>query len=381
MIQREDNTQKKYAYMKDSLSALYKRHGYEQITIPMFVSHEYYSDFSLSDSNDELKLIDGTGSVLAIRPDATFQVLKTVETLKTKTSEKFFYEAKVFRNSSPDYTQNEINQVGVESFLKESDLVDADIISLAIKSLAALGIKDIRLDLSHADFVYGLLEEIPQITRDEIETAHDYIEQKNRDDLESFLRERDVEDRYISKLIDICMLYGDFEEVMEKAREIADNEKMTNALDKIEGVYEILKIYGVDEYVYLDLGFANAMNYYSGIMFRIYSIAAGGEVVSGGRYDRLANTIAHRSSACGFSQNLDLTAQILEDENDDFFSVDYILSATEKNTENAIRLAESLRNRGYNLSLVASDRDELTDRKSGKALSADEIRKLLGVKK
>ena len=33
MLQKEDNTQKKYAFMKDTLSMLYKKYGYEQITI------------------------------------------------------------------------------------------------------------------------------------------------------------------------------------------------------------------------------------------------------------------------------------------------------------------------------------------------------------
>ena len=379
MIEREDNTQKKYAYLKDTLSSLYKKHGYEQITIPMFVSYEDYRSHNLSDKNEELKLIDGRGNILAVRPDATFQVLRTVSGLKSRENEKYFYEAKVFRHLFPDYRQDEINQVGVESFLEESDLVDADVINLAIKSLVSIGIKDMRLDLSHADFVYGLLEEIEEITEEEIETAHRFIEQKNRDDLVGFLKDRNVSDDYMKRLIDVCMLYGDFEDVMRKAREISVNEKMSDALDKIEGVYEILKLYGVDEYVYLDLGFTNAMNYYSGIMFKIYSIDAGGEVINGGRYDRLAKKIASRIGACGFSQNLDVTAQILEDENDSFFSVDYILKASERNMKNAIVLSERLRDRGFNVSLVSAPEDMLIDRKSGREVSAAEIRKILGV--
>lgn len=381
MIEREDYTQKKYAYMKDVLSGLYKKHGYEQITIPMFVSYDYYTDFSLSEKNEEIKLIDGTGKILAIRPDATFQVLQTVEGLRSKQNEKYFYEAKVFRHVSADYRQDEINQAGVESFLEESDIVDADIINLAIKSLVTLGIDDIRLDLSHADFVYGLLEEIDEIAEDEIETAHRYIEQKNRDDLVDFLNRKKVSSRYTEKLIDVCMLYGDFEEVMKKAREIAVNDKMNNALDKIEGVYEMLKLYGIDEYVYLDLGFTNAMNYYSGIMFKIYSTDAGGEVINGGRYDRLAKKIASRRGACGFSLNLDLTAQILDDDREDFFAVDFILHTTEKNMRNAVVLAEMLRKCGRNVSLVHSDADRVVDAGSGRALSSADIRKILGVTK
>ena len=378
MLHREDNTQKKYAFLKDTLSMFYKKYGYEQITIPMFMPYELYKKFNFSHQNEELKLIDGNGNILVIRADATFHVLKTVSTLKSKENEKYFYEAKVFRNMNKDYTLDEINQTGVECFLKESDIVDSDIIALAINSLFALGIKDIRLDLSHADFVYALIEEIDEIKKDEVEIVHKFIEQKNRDDLISYLDKKNVDIKYKDKLIDICMLFGDFEEVINKARTIAINDKMNDALDKIEGVYNILKLYDLDKYVYLDLGFTNAMNYYSGIMFKVYSIDAGGEIINGGRYDRLARKIAGRSGACGFSQNLDLTAQILSDNNDDFFSVDYLIYSTKEDIKKGIDMSKQLRAKGYNVSLMESKNFKVVDRKKNKSLKREEIVNLIG---
>jgi len=378
MLHREDNTQKKYAFMKDTLSILYKKYGYEQITIPMFMPYELYKKFNFSHQNEELKLIDGNGNILVIRPDATFHVLKTVASLKNKENEKYFYEAKVFRNIHKDYTLDEINQTGVECFLKESDIVDSDIIALAINSLFSLGIKDIRLDLSHADFVYALIEEIDSIKKDEIETVHKFIEQKNRDDLISFLDKKKVESKYKDKLIDICMLFGDFEEVIKKARMIAINDKMHKALDKIEGVYKLLELYNLDKYVYLDLGFTNAMNYYSGIMFKIYSIDAGGEVINGGRYDRLAKKLAGRSGACGFSQNLDLTAQILSEEKDKFFNRGYIVHVTQDEIKKGIDMCSKLRDKGYNASLVADKVFKVVDKERNKTLKGNEISGLLG---
>lgn len=378
MLHREDNTQKKYAFLKDTLSMFYKKYGYEQITIPMFMPYELYKKFNFSHQNEELKLIDGNGNILVIRADATFHVLKTVSTLKSKENEKYFYEAKVFRNMNKDYTLDEINQTGVECFLKESDIVDSDIIALAINSLFALGIKDIRLDLSHADFVYALIEEIDEIKKDEVEIVHKFIEQKNRDDLISYLDKKNVDIKYKDKLIDICMLFGDFEEVINKARTIAINDKMNDALDKIEGVYNILKLYDLDKYVYLDLGFTNAMNYYSGIMFKVYSIDAGGEIINGGRYDRLARKIAGRSGACGFSQNLDLTAQILSDNNDDFFSVDYLIYSTKEDIKKGIDMSKQLRAKGYNVSLMEGKNFKVVDRKKNKSLKREEIVNLIG---
>ena len=377
MLQKEDNTQKKYAFMKDTLSMLYKKYGYEQITIPMFMPYDLYKKYDISQSNEQLKLIDGTGNILVIRPDATFHVLKTVANMKNKEDEKNFYEAKVFRNAFKDYTLDEINQTGVECFLKESDIVDSDIIALALNSVFALGIEDIRLDLSHADFVYGLIEEIKEIKKEEVETVHKFIEQKNSADLMLVLEGRNIDRKYLDKLIDICMLFGDFEDVMNKARDISVNEKMNKALDKIEGVYELLKIHGLDKFVYLDLGFTNAMHYYSGIMFKIYSIDAGGEIITGGRYDRLAKKFAGRNGACGFSQNLDLTSQILED-NKEFFSVDYVVKCSQEESKNGIRISNTLRKKGYNVSMVIGKTLKVVDKKNNKTLQENELKNILG---
>ena len=153
---------------------------------------------------------------------------------------------------------------------------------------------------------------------------------------------------------------------------------MYDALDKIEGVYNILKLYDLDKYVYLDLGFTNAMNYYSGIMFKVYSIDAGGEIINGGRYDRLARKIAGRSGACGFSQNLDLTAQILSDNNDDFFSVDYLIYSTKEDIKKGIDMSKQLRAKGYNVSLMEGKNFKVVDRKKNRNLKREEIVNLIG---
>ena len=223
-----------------------------------------------------------------------------------------------------------------------------------------------------------MIEEIDEIKKDEVEIVHKFIEQKNRDDLISYLDKKNVDIKYKDKLIDICMLFGDFEEVINKARTIAINDKMNDALDKIEGVYNILKLYDLDKYVYLDLGFTNAMNYYSGIMFKVYSIDAGGEIINGGRYDRLARKIAGRSGACGFSQNLDLTAQILSDNNDDFFSVDYLIYSTKEDIKKGIDMSKQLRAKGYNVSLMEGKNFKVVDRKKNRNLKREEIVNLIG---
>lgn len=379
MLNKKDEMQRRYAFIKDSLNKLYIKYGYEEITIPMFMPYDLFTKYKLNHNNEQLKLIDGTGNILVIRPDATFHVLKTVLNMRKKENEKYFYNAKVFRNLSKDYTLAEINQAGVECFGASSSIIDSDIIVLALNSLLSLGINDIRLDLSHADFVYSLIEEIDEIKKDEVEIVHKYIEQKNRIALESYLVLKGVGEEYKNKLIEICMLFGDFEEVLLKARTIAINDKMHNALDKISEVYELLKIYGLDKYVYLDLGFTNQMNYYSGIMFKLYSVDAGREVITGGRYDRLAKKFAGRNGACGFSQDLDLTCKLVNQATGKNYSyLDYEVHINKENDKDGILLAKNLREVGKNATVVRDEDFYILDVKNKKKLTKENIKEILG---
>ena len=356
--------EKRYGYIKDKLNELYKSYGFEEIAIPMFVPYDTYDKYDLLSNEKQLKVIDGNGNVLIVRSDATVHVLKAVSTMPKRKDEKFFYNAKIFRGNFRNGEEDEINQLGVECFSKKSTIIDSDIIALAVKSLISIGIKDIRLDLSHADFVYSLIEEIKEISKDEVETVHKYIEDKNTIDLLSFLDKKNVKSHYRDKLLDVCMLFGDVEDVLSKAKTIIVNEKMENSLKRIERVYENLKLYGIDKYVYLDLGFTNPMNYYSGIMFKIYSLSAGREVIEGGRYDRISKKFGLRDGGIGFSQNMDLTVDILDScDYEDKSYIDYRVFGKDENSDKIIKKLIELRENGYNVSFVSDDEEKIIKKK------------------
>ena len=99
------------------------------------------------------------------------------------------------------------------------------------------------------------------------------------------------------------------------------------------------------------MGFANEMDYYSGMMFKIYSDKAAKAVINGGRYDELAKRFAGVTSACGFGADMDIIASI------------YDLSIGEENNvvtitsppsvhKYVIAIAELLRQSGYKINVI-----------------------------
>jgi ATP phosphoribosyltransferase regulatory subunit len=76
-------------------------------------------------------------------------------------------------------------------------------------------------------------------------------------------------------------------------------------------VLDHLNAEGLLEYVSLDLGQLQSLNYYSGITFKGFTYGLGFPLFSGGRYDQLVANFGRDLSATGFSIGLNLALQAL----------------------------------------------------------------------
>ena len=102
------------------------------------------------------------------------------------------------------------------------------------------------------------------------------------------------------------------------------------------------------------------MDYYSGMIFKIYAEEAKEEVISGGRYDVLASKFGARKHACGFGHNLEISEQLLH--NDTICTEDRVLiSCLDDKFSEGIKLAETIRNQfGLIVELNSSKDDKFS---------------------
>lgn len=89
-------------------------------------------------------------------------------------------------------------------------------------------------------------------------------------------------------------------EILAQARNIAPNSKGIMAIKRLEKIYDVLRIYGVEEYVTFDLSMSGTYGYYTGIIFRGYTFGTGDAFVKGGRYDQLLEKFGKESASIGF---------------------------------------------------------------------------------
>ena len=77
-------------------------------------------------------------------------------------------------------------------------------------------------------------------------------------------------------------------------------------------MHALLKEFGLEKYVSFDLGTVKSLSYYSGIVFTGLTGALGAPVLSGGRYDYLADDFGKHIPAVGFAMGLKRILMALE---------------------------------------------------------------------
>ena len=136
-----------------------------------------------------------------------------------------------------------------------------------------------------------------------------------------------------------------------------------SALKEIKEVYNLLRDYGLEEYILIDLGIIRDFDYYTGIIFEGYTDYLGFPVCGGGRYDNLCSKFKKNFPSTGFAIGLERLAMILEKEDinslkikrPDQYVVHYRNDKT--NFRRALKVTKKLRKNGLIVELEVGRRE------------------------
>lgn len=333
-----------------NINNTFKSFAYREAFTPTI---EYYDVFSSIKSTvlkgEMFKLIDKSGDILVLRPDVTIPIARMVaNNSKTqKKNFKVFYNHQVFRMDNEN--RREITQTGIEFFGSDKSSADAEVISIAAKSLLKIDI-DFRIEIGHANYYKGLLEEIHIDNTDTYETLKELIENKNFVELKRLTCELDLDERVKKVIVEMPNLYGDFREVLKHAQSLCLNDKMCESLKDLREVCEIIEDLGYGRYISVDLGLINHLDYYSGVIFKGYMASHGEMILSGGRYDDLTENYGKTIPATGFAINIDELLSGIEKQaipEVETVYIDYRVLYKSAERKTAFKLMEILREKGF----------------------------------
>ncbi|MFS0749073.1 ATP phosphoribosyltransferase regulatory subunit [Oceanobacillus sp. 1P07AA] len=318
-------------------------YGYDQIETPLFEDYDMYSNVQGTVHQDDMvKVIHPSGKVLVLRPDVTIPITRQyVETDMNNHYQRFSYVLDIFRYNETQQAYR--TQAGVEFFGDESPEADAEVIALAIDSLKDLKVTPFKLEIGHSGIYKELLAQA-DLSSQEQQTLHALIQSKNISETSSFLNHLPLDQDLKQKIELIPMLYGDPSTVIEKAQALVTNEKMQNVVNTLFEVYSLLKDYQIEEYISLNLGLINNMNYYSGIIFQGFTEQIGQPILMGGRYDHLSLQFENEIPAVGFAFEVDkLLTVIAQEDNSLIKQADFLIEYQSNCRQDALLLAKKIR--------------------------------------
>lgn len=343
----------KKEYVQSKLKEIFKSFGYRQALTPTFEYYDLFNEVDGTIDTDEMyKMIDLNGKILVLRPDVTIPIARMVATNYDTFNEylKFMYMTNVYRIS--DYKnggKREFVQAGIEYLCNSTSEADAEVISIAIKSLLDLGIEEIKIDISQAKYFSGIANNL-DITMDEKINLKKLIENKNFAELRNLLETMNIDETYKNLLLEVPYLYGNIDEIISKVKNKVLNKEMEEAVNNLMEVYKILKDYGYEKYISVDLGLINHIDYYSGVIFKGYIDNYGKPIISGGRYDNLSMQFGKKISATGFGINIDELMEVINKSNilDNYeCNSDYLILYSEDQRKKGISIAGTLRENNY----------------------------------
>lgn len=344
----------KKSYLLQTIKNRFLTYGYRQIQTSTLEQYELYQSITGTVHSDNMiKVIDPSGKILVLRPDVTIPISRMFAPLKQvpASEQRLFYVSEVFRHSTDPQAKNEQTQVGIENFGPSTVELDAEVIALAVHTLRDVGFESFKLEIGQASFFRELLD-LLNVSNEEKGELQSLIQAKNISEMKRLLSRLHVEDDLSAIIQQIPFLYGNFLEVIDRAETITLNQQMKNKLQKLKQLYVILQMYEVENFVSLDLGLINHMDYYSDIIFQGFVEHIGKPVLMGGRYDQLADQLNATLPAIGFAYDVDLLFDAMDQHR--LFpnvtpEIDIVLLYETTRQRDAIKSASLLRYQGFHV--------------------------------
>lgn len=336
--------------LQKKLYGVLKQYGYQDIQTPTFEFFDVFSqEIGTIPSKELYKFFDREGNTLVLRPDFTPSIARCAAKYfsEQETTLRLCYSGSTFVNTLEYQGRlKESTEIGVECIGENSVELDGEMIAAMVELLKAAGLEEFQIEIGEVDFFKGLLEEAG-VPEDLAKTLRELISNKNLFEVEELLSGLPMKEEVKAIFLRMPELFGPMERIIE-LKQMTKNKTSIQAVERLEALYEILKLYGVEQYVTFDLGMLSKYKYYTGIIFRAYTHGSGEALVKGGRYDNLLAQFGKPAPSIGFVIDVDRLLTTLERQHITFEEPKKttLILFTEGNSSLAIETAKDKRKEG-----------------------------------
>ncbi|HSD67642.1 MAG TPA: ATP phosphoribosyltransferase regulatory subunit, partial [Vicinamibacteria bacterium] len=298
--------------IEETVVSVFEGWDYEEIIPPLFDYADVFAGEALAPKT--YSFVGRDGSVLALRPDFTSLLAKIAagRLRDRKAPLRLYYSGEVVRYEPVRAgRQSELHQMGLEHLGGEDRAADAEVLAIAAESLERLGARGFVLALGHVGVFNGLLDG-SGVAGEALEALRDRVESKDPAGVRRALEGTKLPDSTAAGLERLTSMAGGLETLDGATRAFASCPPAAAAVEELSAVAGALRTAGLAGRLAVDLGEVRGLDYYTGLVFRIFAPDLGFEVGGGGRYDTLLARFGRPRPAVGFMLGLDRVALLLE---------------------------------------------------------------------
>lgn len=297
----------KRRHIEYELINFFSSYNYKEIRTPTFEKTELFKR-GIGDYTDVVskEMYSFHNDEFTLKPEMTAPVIRAYleNNLYNKAGiVKLFYISNMYRHERPQAGRyREFSQFGAEAIGSDSYLIDAEMISLAVKILERFGLKNIRTKINtigSPEEREKFLEKLKNYLRNHLDSLS--VISKNRLD-KNPLRILDTKDNKEIEILKSAPRLYDY--LNDKTKQ--HFEKLINLLDKISIKYEV------------DYNLVRGFDYYTSTTFEIISEELGSQnaVIGGGRYDNLVEELGgNHTPAIGFACGIERLMLLMDKAN------------------------------------------------------------------
>lgn len=325
------------------LRDLYERFGYKKYRMAKFEPYDFYREHKGFLKSEGILTFNGPkGKLLALKPDVTMSIVKSVKNGKEY---KYFYVENVYRTDGAEF--NEINQIGVEYIGGVGVYPCAEVLYLACRTLSEVS-ENYVLSIGHAGVWKACFDylKLSEQTRQEVLTK---IKSKSLHEVKDILSLSGVDSKGIDLVIDIASISDEFSLAVNKFIDLTKNLPIQSISSELSTIADALKNVGADKKCKLDFSVMGDFTYYNGIIFNGYVEGVAKAILAGGRYDNLLKTMEKEGEAIGFAVYTEELQRALSAEN---VVEDIVINASEDLVANSLEKVVEQVNRGVYVKAV-----------------------------
>ncbi len=314
--------------------------GFKEIRTPIFEATELFAR-GVGDTTDivnkEMYTFEKSERSLTLRPENTAGVVRAfIENGMSRLSMpvKLWYKGPMFRYERPQAgRQRQFHQVGVEMFGIKEPTADAEVISLAVAYLNAIGLNDLDVEINSL----GCPKCREEFSKNLRNALRPYLE-KMCPDCQSRFEKNPL--RILDCKVPECKEILESEELQNVIAKDYICDECHEHFEKVKSYLNVLNIkYSVNKLL------VRGLDYYNRTVFEIKSNNLGSQnaVCGGGRYDSLVGHLGGQDTpAVGFAMGMERLKSLLPETEVKPLTA-YVVC---DNSEHAFKLVNELREKG-----------------------------------